>query len=164
MEIGMEAGSETNLPGMLSKLPRLCILSLRWARQPQLGDHYDDYKYYWPVPRTAVLGIKRCRRLSVLRLYEVGLDTHELESTLRHLDGRLWEFETDLERGLSLLERHFAMVTEAARHCPALSLLRTNVEYSKEWRERSEAWERRLAAAWSVLEKRCRRMSYKWVS
>lgn len=153
LEIGLEAGSEAHLSGVLPKLSELTDLSLSWAWESEqtAGD-----TFYRPAPRAVFEGlIERCTQLSNVCLYEIELDAHELEQILRHVGGRLRIFQTTLNRGPDPLERALAVAIAAVQYCPGLIFLETKAEKTKAWREKSAVWRRKLEAAGELLEKRC---------
>lgn len=152
LQAGLEAGSETKLPRVLSKLTKLTALSLTWGRE---FDAADGDRYYRPAAWSIVEGIEQCARLSTVCFSEVELTAQELGSILQHQGAHLQEFRTDLDRGPAPLERALAVAVAAAQYCPALCRLKTKAEKTNAWRERSETWKRRIAAAAGLLEKRC---------
>lgn len=157
LDISLEVGSETHLAGTMSKLTKLKDLALSWEGKSE-GE--EGERYHRPTPGMILEGVKRCNRLSNVRLEKVELDAEEIADMLRHLGGNVQWFSTDLShgpelRGPELLKGALTVVGAAAQHCPALRWLYTNVQETRAWRERSEAWKRKFAAAGRVLEKRC---------
>lgn len=152
LDVGLKAGCETSLPCVLSKLPKLDILSLRWNLEPEVA---DVNRYYRPVPGAIGEGIERCAGLSRVCLLDVELDAQELGRILRHLGERLRGFHVTLDRGPEPLERAIAVAVAAAQYCPSLRWLSTQLERNRMWGIKYGVAKCGLAAAGGLLEKRC---------